>query len=81
MREISPVEKCNKRKWKKGTILRCEKTDWSTEPFEYWKITALGEHEVLGIRVNLKPFETCGEEIIPFYKRDSWRKSNLKTQQ
>ena len=74
MREISPVEKCHKNKWKKGTILRALEMEMGSPHFEYWKITALGENEVLGIRVNLQPFETCGETIIPFFKRDSWRK-------
>jgi hypothetical protein len=44
-----------------------------------WRITALGETEVLGRRVHLKPFETSGEEIIPFNKPScSWRKVSRK---
>jgi hypothetical protein len=86
-RELSSVERCQKNKWKKGTILQCKENCLGLHLlhdehyYNYWKITALGETEVLGRRVHLKPFETTGETIIPFNKSAfTWRKvsSNFK---
>lgn len=71
-KELTPIERCKKNKWRKGTNLRCIT---GSGEIEYWKITAFGISEVLGIRINLKPFETTGETIIPFYSRDKWRKT------
>jgi hypothetical protein len=78
-RELSPVERCKKNKWKKGTTLQCKELVREQPKqflYDYWKITALGESEVLGIRVCLKPFETTGETIIPFNKCScTWKKA------
>jgi hypothetical protein len=73
-KELSPVEKCKKNNWKKGTILRSIKFEMGNCYYEYWKITGFGQYEVLGYRTHLKPFETSGEEIIQFHLRDKWRK-------
>ena len=78
MKELSPVERCRKKGWKKGTVIKSSFLEWGDNEYEYWKITGFGEYEVLGRRVNLPPFVTCGEEVIPFFNRDSWRKSRAK---
>jgi hypothetical protein len=79
MKEYSPVEKCKKNRWKKGTILRCKwedaTDDEGNDVYEEWKITGFGEYWVLGKQVNLKENEISGETFIPFYYRTNWRKA------
>jgi len=75
MRELSPVEAFRKRGWKKGTVIRSTEMEMGNPHHEYWKITGFGKYEVLGIRVNLPPYTTCSEGIIPYSGNTAtWRK-------
>jgi hypothetical protein len=73
MRELSPVERCRKNKWKKGTIINKKGT------FENWKITGFGEYNVLGKQIDLEPNMTCGEKIIPLCI-GFWKKKKKRTE-
>lgn len=70
-KEITSAEICKKNKWKKGTILEAQILNGSY----FWKITAVGLHYVLGIRIDLPPLTTSREEIMPFHDSHiKWRK-------
>ena len=64
MKEFSPVERCRKKRWKKGTILKSTEIEMGNFHNEYYKITGFGEYEVLGIQINLDPFTTTSEKIL-----------------
>lgn len=75
MKELSPVQRCRKNKWKIGTVLKGGQLEMGNWRYMYWKITGFGIQEVLGIRTKLGRHETSGETIIPFNEMDTWRKS------
>jgi hypothetical protein len=75
MKELSPIERCRKNGWKKGTRIRRAAMEWGVHKEEDYKITGFGRYEVLGVRVNLPPKTTISEEIIPIGLGPwTWRK-------
>ena len=75
MRELSPVEFCKKKRWKLGDVIKRTEIDMGYEYITYWRITAFGENEVLGIQTDLKEYETSGEVILHFCSNQcTWRK-------
>jgi hypothetical protein len=64
-RELSPAGRCYKNHWHVGSILKA-KSCYHESLNEYWKITAIGQYLVLGMRVMLPPYTTSGEEVMHF---------------
>jgi hypothetical protein len=72
-RELSSADRCKRHNWYVGSVLRS--VSHSGEK-RFWRITAIGEREVLGIETRLPEKTTSGESILnicgPNYQ--SWHK-------
>lgn len=73
-REKSPADRAKRNGWVVGTVLKLTELDLGQPCHTYWRITAIGEYEILGIRVYLPEYTTSGESVIPFNRADSWKK-------
>jgi hypothetical protein len=81
MKELSPVQRCRANRWKVGTFLKAVYSDpVRFSKIVFFRITAIGEEEILGKEIPQQEKTTSGEIILPLNSPlyTAWRRTSIK---